>query len=665
MHHKGATSDPSGSESTQFRAVQHCCLSQRIIRRSKHKILRANVVHCSLPSLIVSHSEAPSIVASSAHEQGERECRCRVCIGSAESILGSWFKRASHRRAAVSETQVGTPNPTAPETHSLHLDAVPSPRCLSLAIAWSNYLLSVATSSKCDPGTLAPPRPHSLILRWAVEPKIINSAQCNGHGTKPMPCNSRDCISSDHPPRRLSSAASLHESVDLASWQEEQARADRLGARKDGTKTTLGVTASWLGKAAGGGVGASALVRVCLALRLLSAHSTTHLQGTQSTHTKSRQLSCPIRAHIEALPSASSSVHPLGNQAGARPPPRGRRRDSLQEKAAFPAIARWLQPEMKKTDERPGCWGFSAMRTQPCSRASGQALLSCSSAEIRACPGLRSQGGCEPSGVRYSTSELLLRSSKAMPATHTSVGPIRERVSPSDIAGHLRRRAANRGNASIRWPPTRDGQDRQRGFVDVWSRHGARHGRMRKRRSQRGPALTSIDPAQRTTARDFLAAPHEADSSQTLTLPGDHNSRASQKPTHGNKGLAPGSAHKLDNGLIGKCGHELATRVHARMMCPHWLSPGAADKQFGAATRGGPASPSSGGESFSTRHLLDCLCPQPTEMAQCASAISAPAFDFSFPVRFFHRGPAADTRSDFLAPGLRGTSSDPVQFVGR
>ncbi|SPO43699.1 uncharacterized protein PSANT_01384 [Moesziomyces antarcticus] len=40
----------------------------------------------------------------------------------------------------------------------------------------------------------------------------------------------------------------------------------------------------------------------------------------------------PIRAHTEALPSASSSVHPLGNQAGTRPPPRGRRRNLLQGK---------------------------------------------------------------------------------------------------------------------------------------------------------------------------------------------------------------------------------------------------------------------------------------------------------------------------------------------
>jgi hypothetical protein len=146
----------------------------------------------------------------------------------------------------------------------------------------------------------------------------------------------------------------------LQNWKLEIENG-KLEKRKDGTKTTLGVTAKLVRcKAAGGGVGASALVRVCLALRLLSAHSTTHLQGTQSTHTPAL---VPIRAHIEALPSASSSVHPLGNQAGARPPPRGRRRDSLQEKAAFPAIARWLQPEMKKMDERPGCWGFSAMRT--------------------------------------------------------------------------------------------------------------------------------------------------------------------------------------------------------------------------------------------------------------------------------------------------------------
>lgn len=69
----------------------------------------------------------------------------------------------------------------------------------------------------------------------------------------------------------------------------------KLEIGKDGTKTRNGgCGCKWVRcKAAGGGVGAFALVRVCLALRLLSAHSTTHLQGTQSTHAKSRQLSCP------------------------------------------------------------------------------------------------------------------------------------------------------------------------------------------------------------------------------------------------------------------------------------------------------------------------------------------------------------------------------------
>ncbi len=52
-------------------------------------------------------------------------------------------------------------------------------------------------------------------------------------------------------------------------------------------------------------------------------------------------------------------------------------------------------------------------------------------------------------------------------------------------------------------------------------------------------------------------------------------------------------------------------------------------------------------------------------MAQRASAMSAPAFPFFLSSPFSHRRPAADTRSDFLAPGLRGRSSDPVQFVGR